>query len=208
MEPNASLDGRSGVPRRREVDHVDLAAPPLDVWDALQGGRMEWPLVVRALWCVHRRALPTRGFRCEPPLALGALRSTPEHPGLQLLSEQPGRELVLGALVAMRLFTFELLPVPDVAVFARSIEPGLVELVWRVELSPLRNTGCRLRVELRIDAADDLTWRRFRRTYVLIGPLMRLVRRRVLASLADRFGAPELEIARVPASQATNARAR
>jgi hypothetical protein len=192
MEPRSSIEVLIPVPRRRELDHVDLAAPPLEVWESLRDGRMAWPFLVRALQRARARSRPAEGRRREPPLALGELRSTRERPGLHLLAEEPGRELTLGAVVAMRLFTFELLPITDRETFASSREPGLVRLVWSIQLSPLGSTSCRLRVELRIDAADALTWHRFARTYLLLGPFSRLLRRRVLASLADQWGAPEL----------------
>jgi hypothetical protein len=207
MEPHSLFDTLIPVPRRRELDHVDLAAPPLEVWDALRYGRIAWPLLVRALQRARARSAGERPQR-EPPLALGELRSTPEHPGLHLLAEEPGRELTLGALAATRLVTFELLPVADLETFARSREPGLVRLVWSLQLSPIGSMSSRLRVELRIDATDSLTWRRFRRAYWVTGPLLRLMRRQVLASLADRFGAPELSRPRAPAARATHARAR
>lgn len=204
MESHSLLHTLIPLPRRRELDHVDLAAPPLEVWDALHDGRMVWPSLVRALQRARARSLPGERGRRQPRLALGELRSTPEHPGLQLLAEVPGREITLGAIAAMRVFTFELLPVADLETFARSNDAGFVRLVWSIQLSPIGSMSSRLRVELRIDAADALTWRRFRRTYLLLGPLLRLVRRRVLASLVGRFGAPELLSPRL---HATNVRA-
>jgi hypothetical protein len=202
MESRSLLNTLIPVPRRREVDHVDLAAPPLEVWDALHAGRMDWPFLVQALRRARARSLNGERARREPSLALGQLRSTPEQPGLHRLAEEPGRAITLGALAAMRLFTFELLPVPDLETFAGAKGPGVVRFVWSIQLSPIGSASSRLRVELRIDAADALTWRRFRRTYLLLGPLMRLVRRRVLASLAGRFGAPELLNPRLHASNA------
>jgi hypothetical protein len=100
------------------------------------------------------------------------------------------------------------LPVADLESFARSTEPGLVRLVWRIQLSPIGSMSSRLRVELRIGATDSLSWRRFRRTYRIIGPLLRLIRRHVLASLADQFGAPELLSPHAPAGRGRHARAR
>jgi hypothetical protein len=205
MQPHSLLDTLIPVPRRRELDHVDLAAPPLEVWDALRYGRVAWPLLVRALQRARARPPGERQQR-EPPLALGELRSTPEHPGLHLLAEEPGRELTLGAIAAMRLVTFELLPIADLQTFEQSREPGLVRLVWSLQLSPIGSMSSRLRAELRIDAADSLSWRRFRRTYWVMGPWLRLIRRQVLASLADRFGAPELSSPRAPDARATHAR--
>lgn len=208
MEPHSLLNRLIPIPRRRELDHVDLAAPPLEVWAALRHGTMAWPFLVRALQRARARSLPAEPQRREPPLALGELRSTPEQPGLHLLAEEPGRELTLGAIAAMRLVTFELLPVDDLETFARCSEPGLVRLVWSIQLSPIGSLSSRLRIELRIDATDSLTWRRFRRTYRVMGPLLRLIRRHVLASLADQFGAPELLGPHAPTERATPARAR
>lgn len=208
MEPHSLLNTLIPIPRRRELDHVDLAAPPLEVWGALYHGRLAWPFLVRALRRARARSLPSERRHRESPLALRELRSTPEHPGLHLLAEEPGRALTFGALAAMRLVTFELLPVAGLETFARSGEPGLVRFVWSIQLSPIGSRSSRLRVELRIDATDNLSWRRFRRTYRVMGPLLRLLRRHVLASLADQFGAPELLSPHVPAGSPTQARAR
>lgn len=134
MATHCLLDNSIPVPRRRELDHVELAAPPLEVWQALRDGKIAWPFLVHALQRVCARPLPAGGPRGEPSLGLGGLRSTLEHPGLQLLGEQHGRELTLGALAAMRLFTFELLPIADLSTFGRSREPGLVRLMWSIQL--------------------------------------------------------------------------
>ncbi|HTV19182.1 MAG TPA: hypothetical protein VMG12_10935 [Polyangiaceae bacterium] len=192
MEPHSILDTLIPVPRRRELDHIDLAAPSLEVWDALHGGRIAWPRLVRALQHARTRSLSAAPLRRDPPLALGELRSTPGHPGVQLLTEEPGQGFTLAAVAAMRVVTFELLPVADREAFTRFAEPGLVRLVWRVDISPIGSASCRLRIELRVDAGDSLSWRRFRRLYIVLGPMLRLLRRRLLASLADRFGAAEL----------------
>jgi hypothetical protein len=47
--------------------------------------------------------------------------------------------------------------------------------------------------ELRVDATDDDSWRKFRRYFRLIGPGSHFIRRTLLASLTSELGTPEAE---------------
>lgn len=180
------------LPRRREVDHVDLARPASFVWNALREGHVEWPFSLRALLRARSRAAGSKGWRVVPGRGIASLLSTAEQPGFHLMGEEPGTDFTVGAIAAMRMAAFEFLPVSDSNTFRELCAPGFVKMAWRVSVAQLGTQSSRLHFELRLDATDRLAWRRFRRSYVFVGPVVRLVRRHVLASLADQLGVPEL----------------
>jgi hypothetical protein len=204
MLARASLETLIPLPRRREIDHVDLAAPPSTVWSALNDGDVVWPSLVRAIAGVRMRAAGLQPRRVRPGPGIGSLRSTVEQPGFHFLGGESERSLTVGAVAAMRVVTFEFLPLSGPETFEQLRHPGFVKLAWRMSVVPLGTTSSRLHFELRLDATDELSWRRFRRAYSFLGPLARLVRRRVLASLADEFGAPELSALRRAQGVASN----
>jgi hypothetical protein len=75
--------------------------------------------------------------------------------------------------------------------FAAFAEAGFVKVAWTLRFSPLGEHATRLVFELRVDATDDESWRKFRRYFRVIGPASRFIRRSLLAEVARNLGTPE-----------------
>jgi hypothetical protein len=78
-------------------------------------------------------------------------------------------------------------PRPGLGPFSEP-RPGAVRMLVDVRAEP-RGDGCVLSTETRVAAADAAARRAFRRYWLAIGPLSKLIRRRWLAAVARRAGA-------------------
>ncbi|HEX7184669.1 MAG TPA: hypothetical protein VF756_22785, partial [Thermoanaerobaculia bacterium] len=99
MSETTALDRLIPAPRRVEVDQIDLAAPPARVWELVRHGDLARSPLVRALFAV--RTLPSRlaGERAAgASLCMADLVSSPEHPGFQILVDEPPHEVAVGAI--------------------------------------------------------------------------------------------------------------
>lgn len=92
------LDALIPAPRLVEVDHVELAAPPAQVWNLVRHGDLGSSPLVHALFAV--RTLPERlaGKQTAASVLIDDLRSTPEKPGFSLLLDEPPRCFAVGAM--------------------------------------------------------------------------------------------------------------
>jgi hypothetical protein len=185
------LENMAPAPALVEIDSVDLAAAPESAWEHVRHGNLGESAMVRALFAV--RTLPERltGHRDEPPtLRLDDLQSTSVQPGFGILAEDPGREVVIGAIGKVWHLEIPFVHVPTADAFRDFAEPGFVKVAWAIRVDPLGEHDCRVTIEVRVDATDVESWIRFRRYFALIGPGSHFIRSSVLASLARRFGSP------------------
>lgn len=186
------LDRVVPTPGLVESDHVDLAVPPARAWEAARHGDLGDTPLVRALFGL--RTLPDRiGGHTPPPPALRIddMRSTRQKPGFQVLADDEGHEVVVGAIGKVWHLQIPFVHVPDAEAFRAFAEPGFVKVAWAIRVAPLGERDTRLTVEVRVDATDGDSWAKFRRYFALIGPGSHLIRKTVLASLARQLGAPE-----------------
>ena len=89
-EAMTALDRVIPTPALIEVDAIDLAIPPARAWEMLRHGDLGGSAVIRALFAL--RTLPehlAHRSRGEPALRLDDLRSSPTHPGFQILADEP-----------------------------------------------------------------------------------------------------------------------
>lgn len=184
------LDPLIPTPRLLELDHVDLAATPDRVWQLVRHGNLARSPLIHALF--ELRALPGRlAGRHEPSsLRVDALRSSPEHPGFQVLLEEAPFFFAVGAIGKVWHGDIPFVHVtgaPDYAAFA---EPDFVKVAWSIRLIPLDEQHTRLELEVRVDATDDGAWTKFERYFRLIGPGSRFIRRTLLSGLAKELGTP------------------
>lgn len=187
----SALDRIIPAPRLVETDEIDLAVLPAQAWDVIRHGDLGSSPLVRALFTI--RTLPERfsGKNGAPPvLRIDDLVSTEQHPGFQVLADDGGHALVVGAIGKVWHLTIPFVHVADGDAFAAFAEPGYVKVAWALEVAPLGETDTRLSFELRVDATDAASWARFQRYFALIGPGSRFIRRTLLASLLRRFGSP------------------
>jgi hypothetical protein len=195
METPSLLERLIPVARRRERQHVDLAAPPERVWAMIRHADIARTPVVRAL--VSSSMLPGRasGKRAGKRLCIDDFRSAPLDPGFQLLADEPPRQFCVGALARANRLRPSFLHFGDIDEFVAFAEPGAIKLAWSASIAPLGSkamgNGSRLSFELRIGATDAAAWRMARWYFGLIGPGMHWVQRHVLGSFADELGWPK-----------------
>ena len=181
------LDRLIPAPRKHETSSVDLDAAPEAVWQHVRHGDLGDSPFARALFTI--RTIPSRVAGApeeRPELRIDGLRSTPERPGFQILGDEP-REVTVGAIGKVWQLDIPFLHVDDADAYARVDEPGWVKVAWSIRVEP-RGAGSRVVFELRVDATDDLSWRRFTRYWRVIGPGSHFIRRSLLRGLERRFG--------------------
>jgi hypothetical protein len=185
-----ALDVVLPTPRKLELSSVELALPPHEAWQLVRHEDLARSSLVQALFSV--RTLPSRltGKVDEVELRLDALASSPEHPGFQILVDDP-REVVVGAIGKVWELDIPFVHVPDAAAYAAFREPGWVKVAWALRVLPWGEQDSKIEVEVRVDATDEESWKRFERYWWLIGPGSHFIRRAVFAALANDHGTPE-----------------
>ncbi len=187
-----ALDKLIPAPQLLEIDHVDVAAPPMEVWALLRHGDLARSPLVRALFAV--RALPERlhGRPAAPfSLRLDDVVSTPSRPGFSILIDEPPHEVAVGAIGQVWKGEIPFVHVASPQAFAQFEEPGYAKVAWALRVLPRGDRDSRVEVEVRVDATDDDSWRKFRRYFRIIGIGSRFIRHVLLGSLAKELGAPE-----------------
>src|SRR5262249_40657302 len=102
--------------------------------------------------------------------------------GWLVLAENPGREIVMGAVTRpwQANVTFRGVP-PDR--FASFAEPGFVKIAWTLRADPDGDGRTMFRTETRAVATDAFARARFRRYWAFVSPGILLIRRASLAAL-------------------------
>jgi hypothetical protein len=174
-----------------ERHQIQVAAPADVTFAALMDVDLEDSAVVRTIFKAREIVLGADQGR----IATHGLVATTKALGWRVLAEQPGRDLVMGAVTQPWKANVEFrgLPPGEFAVFDR---PGFVKIIWTLRADPVDATHSIARTETRAVATDRIArrkfrwyWARFSAGIVLIrGLTLRLVKseaeKRVLA--ADR----------------------
>jgi hypothetical protein len=106
--------------------------------------------------------------------------------GFSLLAEDPGREVVAGAIGQMwRLRGGRVVRVEDGAAFAAFAEPGFAKAATSLRVDP-EGAGTRLETETRVVTTDAASRRAFGRYWAVIGRGSDLVRLSWLRAIARR----------------------
>ena len=105
-----------------------------------------------------------------------------------MLIDDPPREVVVGAIGQVWRPSIPFVHVGDAEAFAAFATPGYVRVAWALRVEPRPAGGARVEVEVRVDATDPDSWRRFRRYFALVGPGSRLVRRSLLRGIERDLG--------------------
>lgn len=191
MRPMTALDRLIPSPWLTEVDHVDVADSVEDLWLRTRHGDLGGSAPIRALFAL--RALPSRisGDRSPSRLLLDDLRSSPERPGFQILSDDPPREVAVGAIGKVWRPVIPFVHVADAAAFAAFAEPSYIKVAWAIRVLPRGDHGARIEFEVRVAPTDEAAWPKFKRYFRLIGPGSHFIRHSLLAALAREIG--ELE---------------
>ncbi|MFB7476059.1 hypothetical protein [Kitasatospora sp. NPDC056184] len=175
----------------RTVHGVTLAAPPQEVWAALNAVTLADLPLPRMLLAL--RTLPSR-LRGKGPDLLD--RSVPLADLFRrgdrwvTLVEEPGRALVLGRVARFwSPVPREPAPLRDGAGFLAFSEPGYAKAVISHEVFA-HGTGSRLVTETRIQGTDARARRRFAAYWLLIRPGVGIIRRSALAAAGRRCDGP------------------
>jgi hypothetical protein len=107
-----------------------------------------------------------------------------------VLHDEPGKEVVVGAIESLA-GGHPFVHVATAEDFAAFYEPGFIKVAWAIQLAPRGETDTHITFELRVDATDEASWKKFRAYFGLIGGASRFIRRSLLASLAREHGTPE-----------------
>ena len=176
-----------------EVSGCDVAADPARAWEHVRHGDLGGPRLIRALFGL--RALPDHLLgRGRAPLRMRVddLVPTAEAPGFSVMIDTPPREVVVGAVGQVWRPNIPFVHVEDAEAFAAFATPGYVRVAWALRIAPRTAGGARVEIEVRVDATDPASWRRFRRYFAVVGPGSRLVRRSLLRSIERDLGRPPL----------------
>lgn len=115
--------------------------------------------------------------------------------GWGVLAQEPGRELVLGAVTQPweADVRFRALPPDEFATFDA---PGYAKIAWTIRAEPLGPATSRFVTETRVATTDDDARKHFRRYWTMVSPGVRLIRReslRLVRLEAERRYQAELE---------------
>jgi hypothetical protein len=149
----------------RKRHEIALESTPERVWSALHETTLAEMPVVRLLF--RLRGLPSDGDR-------GLL----ELEGFQRLAEQPGRELVVGAVGRPWIVTERLRRDADVRTFS---EPGYAKMALNVTYD-----GHTLATETRVQLTDRRARLWFKLYWLVVGPFSSVVRNAWLRAIARR----------------------
>jgi hypothetical protein len=108
--------------------------------------------------------------------------------GWGVLAQEPGREIVLGAVTQPweADVKFRSLPPDEFAAFDT---PGFAKIAWTIRVEPLGPRTSRFFTETRVATTDPESRKRFRRYWTMVSPGVRLIRReslRLVRSEAER----------------------
>jgi hypothetical protein len=163
-------------------------------WQAVRRSDLSRSAVTRVL--LDLRSLPNRLYavikkrpsaQARPPLTLDDMVRA----GFVLLGEQPGHEIVFGAVVQPWKSVTDDEPAPQVEAdrFAAFDTPGYVKVAFNIRVQPYGSGRALITTETRIAATDSTSLRRFARYWLLVGPFSALIRRlmlRIVKSDAER----------------------
>ena len=120
------------------------------------------------------------GGQGSEPVSPKPLLSWAEALGWGLLAQNPGREVVFGAVTKPwePNVVFRSLPPDEFAVFD---EPGYVKIIWTLQSVPVSTTESIARTDTRVTTTDPAARAKFRRYWAFLSPGILLIRRVALA---------------------------
>ena len=130
--------------------------------------------IVRLLFAI--RTLPSR-FRNPRPQSNPSTSFLEEALALgwRVLEEDPGRELIVGAVTQPWAPVVRLRGL-SAHEFLEFSEPGLTKIAWSLVARPVEPGVTKLATETRVAATDPVSRKRFRRYWFLLSPGIRLIR--------------------------------
>ena len=165
----------------REHHRVRVRAPTEVTYASARELDLRRSPLIRGLFRARQRFM---GGRSAPASSEGSFLDEVQALGWRVLAEDPGRELVMGAVTQPWLADVVFRGVEPQA-FATFREPNYVKIAWTIGVAPRADGGSVFRTETRAVATDPAARARFRRYWTLASPgivlmrweMLRLVRR-------------------------------
>jgi hypothetical protein len=155
-----------------ERHEIEVAAPVDPTFAAARQVDLQRSRLVRAIFAGRELMMRSRppAARESQPLVDEVLAL-----GWRVLAEEPGRELVLGAVTRPWEpdVTFRGLPPEEFAAFE---QPGYTKIVWTLVAEPAGPGRSVCRTETRVVTTDAVSRERFRRYWAIMSPGIRLIR--------------------------------
>lgn len=158
----------------REFHEIEVRADTARAWAALRSLDLNRSRIVRLIFAI--RDLPAR-LRGES-LASAAHSSVLDQTlalGWRILVEEPGREVVVGAVTQpwVAAVRFHGLPGPEFIEFSK---PGFTRIAWNFAVRPAGPGRSVISTETRVAPTDPASRRKFRRYWLVVGVGVRLIR--------------------------------
>jgi hypothetical protein len=172
-----------------ERHHVRVAAPAATTLAAAADTDLQQSRIVRAIFKARELVLGAEPDAATRPKGLLAQTTSL---GWRVLSETPGREVVVGAVTQPWLpnVVFRGLA-PDK--FRTFHEPGYVKIVWTLRADPVGDTESIFRTETRVMTTDPTARAKFRWYWARFSPGIVLIRRVMLGLLKTEAERQALE---------------
>jgi hypothetical protein len=165
-----------------ERHHIRVAAPPALTLQAAREIDMRRSRIIRGIFAMRGWVLHSAPDEVSRPSGLVALTTSL---GWRLIAEDPGHELVYGAVtqpwkanVVFRGLSSEQ--------FTQFREPGYVKIAWTLRVDPVSASECIFRTETRVVTTDAESRRLFRGYWARFSPGILLIRRIMLRLLRDQ----------------------
>jgi hypothetical protein len=159
-----------------ERHHVRVAAPADIALAAARDVDLQQSPIIGAIFNTRERILGSRPHHAERPEGLVRWAQTL---GWRVLAEQPGREVVLGAVTRPWDANVVFRPLAPEE-FATFNEPNYVKIVWTLRADPSGERESVVRAETRAVATDPIARAKFRRYWSIFSPGIIVIRRAAL----------------------------
>ena len=178
-EHDALLDRYMPLYEIVERHHVQIAAPAAVTLAAAKEQDLLRSGLVRVIFTTRTVVLGGTDDEAVRPRGLLAQMLSL---GWAVLADEPGREVVVGAVTRPWEANVVFSPLPPEQ-FAAFDEPGFVKIVWTLRADPVDGRSSIFRTETRAIATDREAREKFRRYWSLVSPGVILIRRLTLAPL-------------------------
>lgn len=170
------------MPEYEVRDHhaIRIATPAHVAFDLARTLRMDRTGLTRFLFML--RSLPARFEGEATPLPSQGLIADCVALGWRVLSEVPGRHIVLGCATKPWHARVAFEPIAPEA-FRTFKEPGYVKIAWAIHAESDRPDACTVTVETRVASTDAEARRMFRRYWAFLSPGIKAIRYDMLEGL-------------------------
>ena len=159
----------------REVHATKVAAPAVVSFAVAQELDLQDSPLVKAIFTGREVLMGATPAARKRQSFLSEVRAL----GWRVLFEEPGRQLVMGAVTQPWKADVQFRGLSPEE-YLRFNEPGYAKIAWTILVEPVSPTACVFRTETRVTTTDAGSRRRFRRYWSLVSPGVLLIRREML----------------------------